>query len=442
MAGTVSDAAIKTRAKRETLKPRPTPYYVDLGRGLHLGYRKGQRGGVWVHRRYLGKKKYLVESIGPSNDATESDGLSFERAEAIARKLHISAIEEKELAAAGPPVTVEDVINEYVIVREAREGTAGKDAKYRLTKHVLGDPDTGVVGDPELSKKPLAALTADDLAKWRNNLAESMAPSSVIRTSSDLKAALNDAAVRYRSRLPTSLPLAIKDGLRSTGPVARAAREAQVLTDADVRAIIEATAFVDQDDEWESDLLRLVVVLAATGARFSQVRRQVVADVQTPQNRLMVPVSRKGRGIKATSRVAVRVGKDVLELLKPAVAGRRGPDPLLIRPRWKQVGIGKWEKTGRSKWLNASEMTRPWGLILAKAGLAADVVPYALRHSSIVRGLREGLPVRLVAALHDTSSAMIEKHYSAYIVDAMDELAARAVVPLVSERPTLLREVR
>ena len=105
------------------------------------------------------------------------------------------------------------------------------------------------------------------------------------------------------------------------------------------------------------------------------------------------------------------------------------------------MGIGKWQKAGVEAWLNASELTRPWGVILNKAGLAADIVPYALRHSSIVRGLREGLPVRLVAALHDTSSAMIEKHYSAYIVDAMDELAARAVVPLVSEPPSRLKQL-
>jgi hypothetical protein len=43
---------------------------------------------------------------------------------------------------------------------------------------------------------------------------------------------------------------------------------------------------------------------------------------------------------------------------------------------------------------------------------------YALRHSSIVRGLKANLPIRLVAALHDTSVEMIEKHYSAFIVDA------------------------
>jgi len=53
---------------------------------------------------------------------------------------------------------------------------------------------------------------------------------------------------------------------------------------------------------------------------------------------------------------------------------------------------------------------------------------YALRHSSIVRALGAGLPIRLVAALHDTSVEMIEKHYAAFIVDATEELARRATM--------------
>jgi hypothetical protein len=52
------------------------------------------------------------------------------------------------------------------------------------------------------------------------------------------------------------------------------------------------------------------------------------------------------------------------------------------------------------------------------------------RHSSIVRTLNAGLSVRLVAALHDTSVEMIEQHYSAYIVDATEELIRRSLTPL------------
>ena len=51
-----------------------------------------------------------------------------------------------------------------------------------------------------------------------------------------------------------------------------------------------------------------------------------------------------------------------------------------------------------------------------------------------VRGLRAGLPVRLVASAHDTSVAMIEKHYGAFIVDATEDLLRRAAVPLAPTR--------
>ena len=60
-----------------------------------------------------------------------------------------------------------------------------------------------------------------------------------------------------------------------------------------------------------------------------------------------------------------------------------------------------------------------------------EVIPYALRHSSIVRGIRANLPIRLVAALHDTSTAMVERHYSKWITSGLEELARSAVVPLV-----------
>jgi len=137
--------------------------------------------------------------------------------------------------------------------------------------------------------------------------------------------------------------------------------------------------------------------------------------------------------VKNSSHVAVRCGDDVLGALAKQTAGRKGSETLFLRPRWEPIGAARWEKKGqRGPWHSAAELTRPWAAIVEKAGLAAGAVPYALRHSSIVRGLRAALPVRLVAALHDTSSAMIERHYAAFIVDAMDELAARAVVPLTT----------
>jgi hypothetical protein len=71
-----------------------------------------------------------------------------------------------------------------------------------------------------------------------------------------------------------------------------------------------------------------------------------------------------------------------------------------------------------------------WPVIREQAG-KPDVIPYAFRHSSIVQGIRAGLPLRLVAALHDTLTTMIERHYSKWITSGLEEMARAAVVPLV-----------
>ena len=210
------------------------------------------------------------------------------------------------------------------------------------------------------------------------------------------------------------------------------ARDNQILTDAQV-AKLRAAHEIDAKEGWEGDLFRLVVMLAATGARFSQVVRMAVGDVQRARSRVMVPPSRKGRGRRTGGACAYWVGC-ARRARRQQLAG--GETPLLERWRSKQITPTQWERIGRGPWQAASELARPWHLIRDRAGLP-EVIPYALRHSSIVRGIRANLPIRLVAALHDTSVAMIERHYGRWIADGLDELAARAVVPLV--RGTLAR---
>jgi integrase len=434
MARTVRNSKLDSRAAREKLPVSGNPYYCSIGDRLHLGYRKGKNGAKWVMRRYIGAEKYVVETIGASDDFDDADGvkvLTFHQAQGVTRERVKALNEEARIAAIGPAITVRDAVEEYAAERDQREtcygGRRDRNARARLTKHVLD-------ADEAVAAKPMAALTADDLIEWREGLKGRVnAPQ---RTVNDFKAALNRAARRYK-QLPPTIRNTIRDGLASARAVPAQAREAQILPDADVRAIISAAWEVDTEGEWDGDLARAVLVLAATGARFSQVIRMTVADVQTAQKRLMVPVSRKGRGVKKLTHIGVRVGHDVLAALTKATTGRKGHEALFLRPRWRKAAVGRWEKRERGPWSSNHELGRLWPAIVARAGLSAKTVPYALRHSSIVRALRAGLPVRLVAALHDTSSAMIEAHYAAFIVDAMDELAARAVVPLTTAPATV-----
>jgi hypothetical protein len=54
---------------------------------------------------------------------------------------------------------------------------------------------------------------------------------------------------------------------------------------------------------------------------------------------------------------------------------------------------------------------------------------YTLRHSNIVRMLLRNIPIRLVAALHNTSVQQIERNYSAFITEHhTDDLSRTALL--------------
>ena len=287
-----------------------------------------------------------------------------------------------------------------------------------------------------ISEIALHKLTERNLIDWRESVSVGLKATAVQRLVSDFKAALNSAYERNRDRLPPALPSIVKSGLKAAlvdeDEMVSLARENQILSDAQISDLIRATHEVDAEHDWDGDLFRLIVVMAATGARFSQVARLRVLDVQTGAGRLMVPASRKGRGGRGGV-TPVPVGRDVLDALAPILSGRSKNAPLLERWRYAQKpGTIRWHRERRQAWETPSEIVRFWGEIRERVGLP-DVVPYAFRHSSIVRGIRANLPLRLVAAIHDTSVMMIERHYARFIADGLDMLAARAIVPLVPE---------
>jgi integrase len=276
-----------------------------------------------------------------------------------------------------------------------------------------------------------------------------MAEVSVRRIVADARACFNACAKRHRDKLPPTLRDVIRDGLAvPKGSVVENFREPQILSDADVRLVVDSAGQIDAEQGWGGDLARMVLVLASTGARLSQAARLKVADVDSVKQRIMMPVSRKGGGEKRVSHHAVPVGPDLIAALQPLLNGRKGTDPLLLRPRWRRAagvpgsGRGVLEVYERGPWRAASEITTPWKAVVARADLSRQFVCYSLRHSSIVRLLRAGLPTQLVAKLHDTSEPMIASHYGRFIETALDDLARSALIPMVTAPVAKLREVK
>jgi integrase len=444
VAKTLKETPITTRNARARLPAGL--HWRGIDPETHLGYRKGKRGGGWLVRWRHGAG-YRQAPIGTADDAIGTGTLDYNAAIRAARAKVEAAHAEAKAKADGPLLTIRSAIESYIAARNARHSrrvgrAVRSDADHRLAHYVLGQNARGrqeAIPAAPLAAVPLHGLKESDLLTWRTNLPAELKETTKQRLINDLRAALNAAHAANRKRLDAAFATVVKHGLKAVRadddddiPIAR---ENQVLGDAQVAHVLRATREIDAEEQWEGDLFRLIVVLAATGARFSQVARMRVGDVQRAQSRIIVPVSRKGKGRK-NGTTAVPVGRDVLDALLPAVTGRRSDAMLLERWRHKQrPGSIEWHRDARDGWRNASEIVRPWSAIRQRAGMP-ELIPYALRHSSIVRGIRANLPIRLVAALHDTSVEMIEQHYAKWIVDGLDDLAARAVVPLVPDGKT------
>lgn len=101
------------------------------------------------------------------------------------------------------------------------------------------------------------------------------------RLVNDLKAVLNAGYAVHRGCIPHTLPEIIKCGVhmgRQEGEPSSVARDNQILTDSQITCLLRAAREIDTEQRWDGDLFRLVLALAATGARFSQVMRMRVAE--------------------------------------------------------------------------------------------------------------------------------------------------------------------
>jgi integrase len=428
MPKTLNESAITTRAARSGLSSGV--YWRSLDPDSHIGYRRGKRGGRWLVRYYDGKGNYRQLTIGTADDVISIGTLSYDQACRQARNAIVAARQVALIRSSGPIQTVGSAVCTYIDRSNARiAGREGRPTKStsdsRLRLHVLSNV--------ELAATPLHLLTEETLKSWRLGLNGKMTTRK--RITSDFKAALNAAADSGAKILPAGLSSVIKRGLVTPDDegdefYSAATSANQILSDKEVRWIVQASKQVDEQYSWDGDLYRMVLVLAATGARFSQVRRLRVQDFQFIASRIMMPSSAKGRK-RLAKYTPIPLGGDVLEALQSVINGRDKYAPLL--EKWHHVRSGQrtWKRAKRRGWVGSYELTDAFQKISELAGLSGRTA-YCLRHSSIVRHLRVGTPIRLVAALHDTSVEMIERHYSHWIADGLEEIAARAVVPLVS----------
>jgi integrase len=420
MARKVRHSRLETRTARLKLAPRRKPYSgPTLGRGIQLQYRRNVTGnGTWVLRAANGHGAYWTKAFAEADDFDNADGkrvVDFFNAQDLAKTLARGGDDDTSSA----PVTVDGALVAYERDLVARGANAynAKHPRVHLTATLLA--------------KPVALLTSAELRKWRDGLLGRVKPATINRLCNSLCAAFEQAAqhdTRIKNRDAWEVGL---EGM----PDAQTARNT-ILSDTQVSTI------VTQAYARSPALGLLIDTLAVTGARPSQATRLCVGDlhVHSQHPKLMLPKSAKGggrnRANKKVERTSVPITPQLATQLKLAAKGRHANAPLLVRDDgqpWKADPSQDYRLDMRE--------------VIAAARLDPDeVTTYALRHSSIVRRILRGMPIRLVAVLHNTSVSQIERNYSRHIAEIGDDAArigllqheapiSSNVVPLISDRP-------
>jgi integrase len=391
-------AKLETPTARHKLAVRKKPYWTTISPGIHLGYRRNQGGGTWSVRvsdsgaEWIKKMALADDLEGASPPHVLSYWQALDAARALARRQPGEAIDESR------PLTVGEALDRYEADLRARGGSSYNAQHPRI--HLPG----------VILNKPVALLGATELRKWRDSLlAKGLAPGTVNRTKTGLRAALELAAA-HDPRIGNER--AWKIGLAAL-PDSHRARNV-ILDDVGVRRIVAAS--YDRDHS----LGVMVEVAAVTGARLSQLARLDVADLQADgPPRLLMPLSAKGRARnKRHERRPVPISSSLALTLKQEAAGRPSEAPLLLRANGERWGHGR-----------RRHHRDDFRAVVEAAGLDPDKVTLsALRHSSIVRQLLANVPIRVVATLHDTSVKMIERTYSRHIASYSDDIARRALL--------------
>jgi integrase len=388
MAPNIRSHQLETRTQRAKLLVRRKPYSIRIAPGIRLGYRRNEGAGTWSVIGADGSGGAWLKRVAVADDHENADGktvMTFWEATEAARKL---ARATDGVTNSERPVTVKEAIEAYKQDLIARDGNP-----WNATQ-VLAELT------PALAARPVSTLSQKEIRAYRDGLiAKGLTRASVNRYMKSIVAGLNLAA-RLDARVANANAWKIP-----ALPDSNKARNV-ILADAQLRNVVVAAYGISHE------FGILVEVLATTGVRVSQAARAVVGDLLS--DKIMMPSSRKGAKKKQVERRPVPIPPSLAAKLRTAVGDRPDDAGLLLRPNGEL-------------WAGTSHVY-PFRLAVKAANLSlTDVSIYALRHTSIVCQILAGVPLRVVADVHDTSIAMIESNYSKHITSHADALVRRAL---------------
>ena len=414
------------RARSEKKKRIPA-YWARLGKGQHLGYRRGATSGFWLARLTDPETRQRIQiALGPADDSEPADGktiLTFDQASAKAREWFDETAKRKRdsLAKAAKPrsseVTVVQAVEDYLDYLNA-EKKGGKEAEYAVRKYILLNP-IGQCLVTDLTQEQLEAFRKaitetprgtrakggkTTIKNRRTKGTDGSDKKKVLKTKLELELEsmspedLEKKRVRQRkstcNRVMTNLKSALN---RLVGPNSsiddRAWRSIKPYRNVDgirteILEVVEQRSLIAV---CPPGFRELVMGALYTGARYGELRTMRIYQIFPASNSIRIEDS------KTSEPRTIPLSAEGSQFFAALIKDRKKSDYVFLRP--------DGEPWGRS------HTYRPSRLACNAAGIK-PVAFHELRHSYASQLIMAGAELTAVAkALGHKDTRMVEKHY-------------------------------
>lgn len=363
MARQQRNARLQTWSAREALPRAHEPYWHEVRHGLHLGYRKGTRGGAWWLREFR-EGKLKKRRIGIADDGLRADGvtvLSFEDA------LRAALADERPTVTVPGRYTVEQAIEDYFTHRKAKSRSALSVVidRSKLHAHVA----------ERMRSRDVNSLTAEDLLRWRDALVPESEDREVLRRA-------QATANRVRSVFFAVLELAYRggrvtknDAWRRVGPFENVDHaRTRALTAAEARRLLNALP---------APFRRLAHAALYTGLRLGELLELRAADVD--DGKVWARHTKSGRAR------SVPLNAEGSQFFEQLTAGKTGDALLFTRADgkpWGRMEVSRHMQRGCTAAKIAPTVTfhdlrRSYATLLLNAGADAEVIQELLGHADL-----------------------------------------------------------
>lgn len=376
--------SLHTVSGRASLKPRSEPYWVQITKGCHIGYRVNTKDGCWVarftHKGHVGQKRQF-RSLGPLSHLSGKDQYGE------AKRLSEEWFEHIRNGGTSQSRTLADACNNYLSYIEKTKGIkAASDIKRRFNQYVLNDV--------KLANTELQNLSRFIIKQWREKLEET--PIQAGKNKGSLRSAetLNRDMTCFRACLNYSLEEGLITNNSAWRQILKPITKSQSLQVGRQRELYltptERITLLNALETIEPSLVPLITSMCLLPLRPGACADLTVGDFDG--KKLLI------RNDKAHAGRSLTLPESTAKFFKLHCKNKLPSAHIFSRP-------------DGSKW-NKDTWKKPIQKAVTIGSLPEGTVAYTLRHSVITDLVDAGVPVTTIALLSGTSIKIIEQNYA------------------------------